>query len=107
MVRGRNLRKGIAMAIRLLTPDQAVAQVVLTCAIRVALDSGRRVPCQQEPATWWDDPYGLPSLCDGCPVLRQCEAYADTGAVEHGVIAGRRLADRRQQPQAFSSEAAA
>lgn len=95
------------MVIQLLTPDQAAAQVVLTCAIRAALDGGRRVPCQQGPATWWDDPYGPPSLCDGCPVLRQCGAYADTGAVEHGVIAGRRLAERRPRPQASLSDGAA
>ena len=83
------------MAVKYFTPPQAVAHLVLTHAIRSALDTGQRVPCQANPDPW-DDPNGSPALCNGCPVIRQCSAYADTGAVEHGVIAGRRIPSRRR-----------
>lgn len=77
-----------------LTGQQALAQATLNGAIREAVDSGLRVPCQTKPSRW-DDPYGSPTLCAGCPVLDSCAAYADTGAVEHGVMAGRHLTPSR------------
>ena len=78
------------MAIQYFTAVQAFAHQLLTHAIREALDSGQRVPCQVSP-TQWDDSTSDPAICEGCPVMRQCARYADTGAVEHGVIAGRRI----------------
>ena len=78
------------MAIQYFTAVQAFAHQLLTHAIREALDSGRSVPCQDSPLEW-DDSSSDPAICAGCPVLRQCARYADTGAVEHGVIAGRRI----------------
>ncbi|PZQ65834.1 MAG: transcriptional regulator, partial [Cutibacterium acnes] len=30
-----------------------------------------------------------PAACDGCPVFELCAVYAATGAVRHGIIAGR------------------
>ena len=77
-----------------LTGQQALAHAILNAAIREAVDSGLRVPCQSDPSRW-DDPYGSLALCEGCPVLRSCAAYADTGAVEHGVMAGRHLTPSR------------
>lgn len=81
------------MAIQYFTSVQALAHQLLTYAIREALDSGQRVPCQQDP-TEWDDSTSDPLICAGCPVIQQCAGYADTGAVEHGVIAGRRIRHR-------------
>lgn len=77
-----------------LTGQQALAHAALSEAIQEAGESGLRVPCQRDPSRW-DDPYGSPALCDGCPVLDSCAAYADTGAVEHGVMAGRHLTPSR------------
>ncbi len=84
------------MAVQYFTPEQAYAHLVLTHAIRAAVDTGLRVPCQTNPDPW-DNPNGSPSLCAGCPVLRQCAAYADTGAIEHGVIAGRVMSTQRKR----------
>jgi hypothetical protein len=81
------------VAVQYFTSLQAFAHQLLTHAIREALDSGRSVPCQSNPAKW-DDSSNDPAICHGCPVLRLCSAYADTGAVEHGVIAGRRIHSR-------------
>jgi hypothetical protein len=81
------------VAVQYFTPLQAFTHQLLTHAIREALDSGRGVPCQSNPAQW-DDSNNDPAICDGCPVIRLCSAYADTGAVEHGVIAGRRILGR-------------
>ena len=78
------------MAIQYFTSVQALAHQLLTHAIREALDSGQHVPCQDDP-TEWDDPNSDPGICAGCPVMGQCARYADTGAVKHGVIAGRRI----------------
>ena len=97
------------MAVQYFTPEQAFAHLVLTHAIRVAVDTGLKVPCQSDPDPW-DDPNGSPSLCNGCPVLGRCSAYADTGAVEHGVLAGRimsRPRRRRPTPRATTAERAA
>jgi hypothetical protein len=77
-----------------LTGQQALAQAGLSEAIRQAVDTGLQVPCQSDPSRW-DDPSGPLTLCDGCPVLDSCAAYADTGAVEHGVMAGRHLTPSR------------
>ena len=84
------------MAVQYFTPVQALAHRILTHAIRRALDQGETVPCQSNPAPW-DDAQAQPSLCDGCPVIAQCSRYADTGAVEHGVIAGRKMPPRRRR----------
>ena len=80
------------MAVQYFTPLQALAHAVLSCAIRDAVDTGQQVPCLDNPARW--DVAKDPSICAGCPVMRQCTAYADTGAVEHGIIAGRRIRRR-------------
>lgn len=74
----------------MLTEEQAVAQIRLARAIGVAVDGGLPVPCQSDPELW-DDPTGSPTYCDGCEVLAFCRTYADTGAVQHGIMAGRRL----------------
>jgi hypothetical protein len=79
-----------------LTSQQALAHAILNKAIRKAVDGGQRVPCLSDPSRW-DDPYGPLALCDGCPVLTSCAAYADTGAVEHGVMAGRHLTPSRSR----------
>ncbi len=81
------------MAIEYFTSVQALAHQLLSSAIRDALDAGLLVPCQDNPAEW-DDPASAPTICAGCPVLGQCARYADTGAVTHGVIAGRRIVRR-------------
>jgi len=78
------------MATAYFTSDQALAHQLLSYAIRDALDAGQLVPCQDNPAEW-DDPGSDPGICAGCPVLGRCARYADTGAVKHGVIAGRRI----------------
>jgi hypothetical protein len=78
------------MAIQYFTSVQALAHQVLSYAIRDALDAGHSVPCQDNPAEW-DDPASAPTICNGCPVMGPCARYADTGAVKHGVIAGRRI----------------
>lgn len=83
------------MAVQYFTPLQALAHAVLSCAIRDAVDTGQQVPCLGNPIRW--DVATDASICTGCPVMRQCAAYADTGAVEHGVIAGRRIPSRRGQ----------
>ena len=77
-----------------LSDQQALAHATVNEAIREAVDSGLQVPCQSDPSRW-DDPYGPLTLCDGCPVLDSCAAYADTGAVKHGVMAGRHLTPSR------------
>lgn len=82
-----------------LTGQQALAHAILSEAIQEAVDGGLGVPCQRDPARW-DDPYGSPRWCDGCPVLSSCAAYADTGAVEHGIMAGRRLTTSRTRVRA-------
>ena len=84
------------MAIEYFTSVQALTHQLLSFAIRDALDGGRSVPCQDNPAEW-DDPASAPTICAGCPVLEQCARYADTGAVTHGVIAGRRIIRRRRR----------
>ena len=78
------------MAIQYFTSVQALTHQLLSYAIRDALDAGQLVPCQDNPAEW-DDPSSDPGICAGCPVMGQCARYADTGAVKHGVIAGRRI----------------
>ena len=94
------------MAIHYFTSVQAFAHQLLSCAIRDALDAGQSVPCQDNPAEW-DDPASAPTICAGCPVMGQCARYADTGAVKHGVIAGRRLyrRPRRVAPAALQDVA--
>ena len=87
------------MAVPYFTPLQAVTHRLLTYAIADARDEGLAVPCVTDPATW-DRANTDPSLCAGCPVMRQCETYANTGAVEHGVIAGRRVHPRTRRPAA-------
>jgi len=94
------------VAIQYFTPVQAFAHQVLTHAIREALDSGQRVPCQVNP-TPWDDSTNDPAICEGCPVMRQCAGYADTGAVEHGVIAGRRMQRRSRKSAVPATQEAA
>lgn len=84
------------MAIEYFTSVQALTHQLLSHAIRDALDGGLLVPCQDNPAEW-DDPSSDPGICEGCPVLGQCARYADTGAVTHGVIAGRRIVRRRRR----------
>lgn len=81
------------MAVQYFTPLQALAHAILSCAIRDAVDTGHQVPCLDDPARW--DVATDPSICAGCPVMRQCEDYAATGAVEHGIIAGLRIRRRR------------
>lgn len=82
-----------------LNGQQALAHLILSEAIQEAGDRGLRVPCQRDPARW-DDPHGSPQWCDGCPVISSCAAYADTGAVEHGIMAGRRLTPNRARGRA-------
>ena len=84
------------MANEYFTSVQALAHQLLSYAIRDALDAGQLVPCQDNPAEW-DDPGSAPTICAGCPVLSQCALYADTGAVQHGIIAGRRIYSRRRR----------
>lgn len=72
-----------------LTPPQALAHERLTRAISNALGEGQRVPCVEDPTAW--DELTSAWFCIRCPVLSSCSAYADTGAVEHGILAGRRM----------------
>ena len=71
------------------TPPQALAHQRLTRAIGNALGEGERVPCVEDPTAW--DELTSAWFCIRCPVLSSCAAYADTGAVEHGILAGRRM----------------
>lgn len=81
-----------------LSPTQETAQIRLFHAIRRAVDAGLTVPCQADPERF-DDPCGSPAWCNGCPVFKICGAYADTGAVQHGILAGRQLTpNRRRSP---------
>lgn len=94
------------------TDTQARALVTLAQTIRDAVDDGQQVPCVTNPRDW-DEPLSPPSLCDPCPleVLNACKAYADTGAVKHGIVAGRRMAPSRSRgsssPSTHSNVAAA
>lgn len=72
-----------------LTPAQARAQIRLGIRIRRALDGGHSVPCVGHYDRF-DHEAGDPAqACAGCPVISACRAYADTGAVTYGIIAGR------------------
>lgn len=84
------------MAVPYFTPVQAATHRVLAYAIANARDHGLDVPCLADPVTW-DQAATDPQVCAGCPVLRQCAIYANTGAVEHGIIAGRRAQPRGTQ----------
>ncbi|MES6240805.1 transcriptional regulator, partial [Cutibacterium acnes] len=44
--------------------------------------------CTDDPPSW-DKESMNPAACDGCPVFELCAVYAATGAVRHGIIAGR------------------
>ena len=71
-----------------LTPDQVRAQLRLFTAISAAQQDGLAVPCTDDPPSW-DKESMDPAACDGCPVFELCAVYAATGAVRHGIIAGR------------------
>ncbi|BDE68783.1 hypothetical protein TPCU411_p230 (plasmid) [Cutibacterium acnes] len=71
-----------------LTPDQVRAQLRLFTAIATAQQDGLAVPCTDDPPSW-DKESMNPAACDGCPVFELCAVYAATGAVRHGIIAGR------------------
>ena len=94
------------MAIQYFTSVQALAHQLLSYAIRDALDAGQSVPCQDESGRV-GRPSSDPAICAGCPVMGQCARYADTGAVKHGVIAGRRIyrRPRRVAPAALQDVA--
>lgn len=77
----------VARTVRL-TRDQVRAQMRLFTAISTAQQNGLDVPCTDDPAAW-DKESTDPAACDGCPVIDLCAAYAATGAVRHGIIAGR------------------
>lgn len=80
------------------TPPQALAHQRLSRAISTALGAGERVPCVEDPTAW--DELTSAWFCIRCPVLSSCSAYADTGAVEHGILAGRRMTPRRRPTRA-------
>ena len=87
------------------TPPQALAHQRLSRAIGTALDAGERVPCVEDPTAW--DELTSPWFCLRCPVLSTCTAYADTGAVQHGILAGRRMTTRPRQRAARIPQRAA
>lgn len=77
----------------------------LTEAIRRAVTDGLTVPCLTEPARWDDARTALDATpCDGCPVLDLCTAYADTGAVTHGVLANRPMNKPRRRKSTKATE---
>ena len=84
-----------AMANPNFTPPQALAHERLTRAIGNALGAGERVPCVEDPTAW--DELTSAWFCLRCPVLTTCSAYADTGAVEHGILAGRRMTPNQRR----------
>lgn len=80
------------------TPTQALAHQRLSRAISTALHVGDRVPCVEDPTAW--DELTSAWYCLRCPVLDSCSTYADTGAVEHGILAGRRMSPKRRTNRA-------
>lgn len=73
-----------------LTEEQIGAQIALYRAINDTVDAGLTVPCTDDIVAW-DDATSSPDLCTGCPVLEVCTTYAQSGAVRHGIVAGRRM----------------
>ena len=71
-----------------LTREQVRAQLRLFTAIATAQQDGLAVPCTADPSSW-DTESMDPAACHGCPVFELCTVYAATGAVRHGIIAGR------------------
>lgn len=69
----------------------------LTVQIANARGAGQTVPCTEGPALF-DDPEGPAHLCLECPVLLSCEAYRQTGAVTHGILAGGPAVRRKSRP---------
>lgn len=72
-----------------LTADQARAKTVLDDRIDRALGLGLVVPCIGDYDRFDHQTCDPAAACAGCPVLGSCRRYADTGAVRHGIIAGR------------------
>lgn len=72
------------------TARQERAHRSLRHAIADHLDNGGTIECIDDYAAF-EHPKADPDLCYGCPVLELCGRYADTGAVEHGIIAGERM----------------
>lgn len=73
---------------RRFTTPQLNTYLLLADAITRARARGQVVACVDEPAVW-DDDHTPVSLCRWCPVLDECRDYAATGAVRHGILAGR------------------
>lgn len=85
---------------RLLLKPEAVR--ALEVLVRAVYAAGDRVPCRRDPAAWTgDNPEpgareGAAHLCQRCPALAECDAYATTARERWGVWAGRDRAPARK-----------
>lgn len=86
--------------------DQPTAHEVLALALVDAIDAGLIVPCAGS-GDWIADDYRkrarAAQACDGCPVLDQCAAAAESTEEKHGVWGA---VDRTPRPKSARRTAA-